>query len=142
MTKRKTADFGHLQINDFNKKCKNMTFKFFLWFYFYYNKGIPKKVVTQPFGCSRVKGNCENPEERQKRQNSVNTLSGRDTKSKKGLSHRNAFRPCSFRSTLSKVETRCDGSIPSWALHLFHSVCLRCFVFSAAFQNFIFEKLV
>ena len=37
---------------------------------------------------------------------------------------------------LSKVETRRGGSIPSRTLYLFHSPCLRCFVFSAALRNF------
>ena len=37
---------------------------------------------------------------------------------------------------LSMVETRRGGSIPSWTLYLFHSLCLRCFVFSTALRNF------
>ena len=47
-----------------------------------------------------------NSEERQKTYNSVNTEGEKDTKFKKGLSHRDAFPPCSRISSGDRTDTK------------------------------------
>ena len=67
-------------------------------------KAYQKKVAAQPSGCSRVKVQLSSSKELQITHNSVNTEREKDIKSKKGVSQRDAFRPCSRVSSGGRTD--------------------------------------